>query len=166
MNEEIAFNDGLIKVGNNPDNGYEGYSFQDINGEKVCDSVYTEMGYQYNLGYFLFTDGVYDININGYKDTDMIFVNAVTGEKYYFDSFLVNGPMHDDGSFVITEIDEGNPDGYRNHGYYKAQLKKPAIVTVFLNGNKIKFDQLPVIEEGRNLVPARFVADCFGVDVQ
>ena len=38
------------------------------------------------------------------------------------------------------------------------------MVTVDLDGTKVPFDQMPVIENGRTLVPVRFIADSFGVN--
>ena len=45
------------------------------------------------------------------------------------------------------------------------KLRHGVITTVFYNNQKIFFDQIPVIENGRTLVSVRFVSDCFDVSV-
>lgn len=49
--------------------------------------------------------------------------------------------------------------------YYMIKLKQGIIPTVFYNSEKIKFDQIPVIEEGRTLVPLRAIFEKIGADV-
>ena len=49
---------------------------------------------------------------------------------------------------------------------YNVKLKKSPIVSVFYNNEKVLFDQLPVIENGRTLVPLRAIFEKIGADVQ
>ncbi|MBQ4111041.1 MAG: copper amine oxidase N-terminal domain-containing protein [Clostridia bacterium] len=63
-------------------------------------------------------------------------------------------------SVLFTKDAEGNVTGYT------VKLKKPAIVTVFLNDRKIKFDQIPVIDNGRTLVPLRAIFEKLGAEIE
>ena len=49
---------------------------------------------------------------------------------------------------------------------YNIKLKKSPIVSVFYNNEKVLFDQLPIIENGRTLVPLRAIFEKIGADVQ
>lgn len=49
---------------------------------------------------------------------------------------------------------------------YDIKLKKCPIISVFYNEDKILFDQLPVIQNGRTLVPVRAIFEKIGADVQ
>ena len=60
------------------------------------------------------------------------------------------------GISVARSIDEDT---------YLVKLKKPAIMTVYLDGKKIGFDRLPVSEEGRMLVPLRAIFEALGAEI-
>jgi hypothetical protein len=76
----------------------------------------------------------------------------------------INPPRNPDGSFPgerkakitpvnATEIDEDTPGDSKT-------------VKVFVNGNQVNFpDQQPYIENGRTMVPVRFVAEALGAQV-
>ncbi len=108
--------------------------------------------YSHNLGYVKDTVVNFDVEITALTT----FTNIYTGEAY---DFLVDdnesSPLLNDGSFY-----------FKYHGkFYHAMLKKPAVLTVTYNGEKIYFDQLPVIENGRTLVPLRAIFETLGATV-
>lgn len=110
--------------------------------------------YSYNLGYVYEQIGRTDPSGTAYTNTN--FINLMTGESYYFERISV-GKFYNDGSMILV-YNSGEK-------YYKAQLKKPAIVTVHLDGKKIYFDQIPVVENGRTLVPLRAIFEKLGATV-
>lgn len=129
----------------------------DMNGnciytDPVLETSAMSGSYVYNLGYIVHT------LVNWQDDGSMLvnkrFHNTVTNEQY---EFFVSEctELLNDGSFYFKY----------NEKYYKAMLKKPAIVTVFLDGRKIYFDQTPVIENGRTLVPVRAIFEAIGATI-
>ena len=81
-------------------------------------------------------------------------INVTTGDAY---TFFVNKSTQilNDGTFFFELNDK----------FYKATLKNPPVISVLTNGKKVYFDQLPVIENGRTLVPIRFISEAFGAKV-
>ena len=79
----------------------------------------------------------------------------------------------------ITEVNEyGEAYLYEIESFYAAggieeeiadthmiKLKKYPIISVFYDNEKVLFDQLPVIEEGRTLVPLRAIFEKIGAEV-
>jgi len=153
------YNDGLIlKTG-------EG-EYQDINGNCVFATGmlgYTYTGY--NLGYYL-------INSNNGGSVDWSMDDAerqvrhisefkgMDDENFNFDNADI-GEFMDNGYNIMTVKDDAG-----NEISYLIRLKNPAIVTTVLDGKKIYFDQLPVIESGRTLVPLRAIFEALGADVE
>ena len=88
----------------------------------------------------------------------------VTGEEYWLencwmetfgnDGYAILNVYKMKGSFMST-ADEA----------YLVKLKKPAIMTVYLDGKKIGFDRLPISEEGRMLVPLRAIFEALGAEI-
>ncbi len=151
------FNDGLAYN--------EEYHLVDMNGEifyfEGQESYHTT---DYNLGYL-------NENYNNGWIIDWSLPNA---EDYRtFDTMIHD--VFNDGNFFFenAKIDFIRDDGYSklslndgtNKSEYIIKLKRPAIVTVYLDGEKIKFDQLPVIENGRTLVPLRAIFDALGAEI-
>ncbi len=123
----------------------------------------------YNFGFF--TEAAYEMFMpeyaqyfeDGYYFSESIITNALTGKRYYINGACIqcidnNGNVY----FSVTKMSGGDCV----EKYYKAQLKKTALVTVFYNGEKIGFDQVPVIEEGRTLVPLRAIFEKIGASVE
>ena len=63
--------------------------------------------------------------------------------------------INDDGTAILD-------DGEK---IYKVQFK-PVVVSVMYDGKRIGFDQLPVIENGRTLVPLRAIFEKIGASVE
>lgn len=129
----------------------------DMNGnciytDPVLETSAMSGSYVYNLGYIVHT--LVNWTADGNMLVNKIFQNTVINEKY---EFFVSEctELLNDGTFYFKY----------NEKYYKAQLKKPAIVTVFLDGKKIYFDQIPVIENGRTLVPVRAIFEAIGATI-
>ena len=55
---------------------------------------------------------------------------------------------------------------YTVNKVYTIKLKKYPIITVKYNNGVINFDQLPIIENGRTLVPLRAIFEKIGADVE
>ena len=74
----------------------------------------------------------------------------------------------DNGSMRITMFEQtsyGNPTMYKITEM-TARFKKVPYVTVSYNGEFITFDQKPIIENGRTLVPLRAIFEKIGADVE
>ena len=83
------------------------------------------------------------------------------GKEYHFKGSIYE---FDDNGYGIY-----NPNNEMectvNDKYYVIKLKKGIIPSVTYNGEKIVFDQIPVIENGRTLVPLRAIFEKIGADV-
>jgi len=153
-NSNHAFNDGLIYAGEE-DGCYLG-GLKDINNKiKYECPTFDYFTYSYNLG--LLQEG----ENNGYAGVDITereykttFTRIMTDRKVYeFNCKISN--FNDDG-YALMCVDKK---------FYVIKLKKGIIPTVFYNGKKIKFDQIPVIDNGRTLVPLRAIFETFGAKV-
>lgn len=74
----------------------------------------------------------------------------------------------DNGIMTIIKFEPtsfGNPTTYKITGM-TARFKKVPYVTVSYNGEFITFDQKPIIENGRTLVPLRAIFEKIGADVE
>ena len=150
---EPSYNDGLKEV--RVDDGYMvGYSYVDVNNNEVFFG-YREQGadFSYNIG--IFRDVIPSLNEEtGEYDRKTAFSNIMTDNaKYTFEAGFTD--FSDEG-YAIMEKDEK---------FYIIKLKNGVIPTVFYNGEKIKFDQIPVIEEGRTLVPLRAIFEKLGAEI-
>jgi len=160
-----TYNDGLIYRSRYRDESLELSGYYDINGEaKWIDGELTYYGMSYNLGYYLegenngggldWSQGDVE-HLRRYKTR---FTNSSTNETYSFNNTCIEYLM--DSGYAVMWLKDDNIDAK-----YLIKLKKPAITTVFLNDAKICFDQLPVIENGRTLVPLRAIFEAIGADV-
>jgi len=151
--DNSIYNDGLKYFSN-----MEEYSFgyTDINDEvKYVTYAFDYFGFDYNLG--ILGEG----ENNGYAGLDLpdreyktTFTNIMTdNQKYEFNCDI--GMFNDDGYALMRY----------NKKMYVVKLRRGVIPTVFYNGKKIKFDQIPVIEGGRTLVPLRAIFETFGAEV-
>ncbi len=156
--EGKGFNDGLILKSD------EG-EYQDINGN--CVFATGMLGYTftgYNLGYYLINSNNGD-SIDWEKEDperDRRHISefkGVDGEDFNFDNANIDN-FYDNGYNTMEVKDDSG-----NATTYLIKLKNPAIVSVVLDGQKIYFDQLPVIESGRTLVPLRAIFEAIGAGV-
>ena len=158
---KYPFNDGLTKDYydyEEMDRVYQVSGLFDINGEIIYTNPAMETSamagaYSHNLGYIKDTMVIFNEEITAMTT----FTNVYTGDAYYF--FVDDNestPLLNDGTFL-----------FKYHGkYYQSLLKKPAVVTVTYNGEKIYFDRLPLIENGRTLVPLRAIFETIGATVE
>lgn len=159
--EKYPYNDGLKKDFydyTEDDHVYFVSGLYDVAGNLVYTDPIKETSamagsYMHNLGYIKDTVLYFDVDITALTT----FTNLYTGDKY---SFFVDdnesSPILNDGSFY-----------FKYHGkFYHSSFKKPAIITVTYNGEKIYFDQLPVIENERTLVPLRTIFETLGANVK
>ena len=149
-----VFNDGLTEAGE--EDGCWLGGLKDINNKvKFFNATETYYGYDYNMGF------LHEVENNGYMgpyieeiEYKTTFTRIMTdGKKYEFNCEITN--FNDDG-YGLMRVD-GKA--------YVIKLKKGIIPTVTYNGKKIAFDQIPVIEEGRTLVPLRAIFETFGAQV-
>lgn len=165
---KYIYNDGLLKrkyqhfikeetEGQTVSMPYELSGLYDMNGSLIYSNVDAQLmgGYtfEYNLGYVV-ERVVVDISQDGVNIYDTTFTNLSTGEKYKFHNFDCT-MIYNDGSLKFEY--EGK--------YYRATLKKPALITTYINSEKIYFDQPPVIQNGRTLVPVRAIFEAIGATV-
>lgn len=149
------FNDGLKHFSD-----FENYAFglKDINDNSVYESYALDyFGFDYNLG--ILCEG----ENNGYADPDLPL-----SERKFKTTFTTI--MTDNSTYEFNcAINCFNDDGYAlmrlNGKMYVIKLRKGVIPTVFYNNKKILFDQIPVIENGRTLVPLRAIFETFGAEV-
>lgn len=151
--DDSVYNDGLKYFSN-----MEEYSFgfTDINDEvKYVTYFFDYFGFDYNLG--ILCEG----ENNGYTGLDLpdreyktTFTNIMTDNKKYEFNCDIN-TFNDDGYSLMRY----------NKKMYVIKLRRGVIPTVYYNGKKIKFDQIPVIENGRTLVPLRAIFEKIGAEV-
>ena len=169
--EKYPYNDGLAKkwfttqetiMYGNEENVYEykTSALTDINDNKIFSNETAEQSamsysYYYNLGYICEKGAVNYNDETSTMEFETVFINAVTGEKYYFYPIGCSGFLNDGTTYINI-----------GEKYYKAKLKKPAVVTTYLDGKKLYFDQLPVIENNRTLVPLRAIFEALGASVE
>ena len=149
-----GYNDGLKEVRVEED-GMVGFRYVDTNNNEVFFG-YREQGadFGYNLG--IFRDAYGSMNdYTGEYDITTTFKNIMTDNLEY--TFEADFTDFSDNGYAIMEKD---------NKFYIVKLKKGAIPTVIYNGEKIKFDQIPVIENGRTLVPLRAIFEKIGADVE
>ncbi len=146
--------DGTLK---DDSHEYQVSGLYDINGTLLYTNPVLETSamsgfYSYNLGYVV-NSMVYWMD-DGNTKVLKTFENIFTGEIYDFFVDECTGLLND-GSMFFKYGDK----------FYKVQLIKPAIVTVLFNGRKLYFDQVPVIEDGRTLVPVRAIFEELGATI-
>lgn len=148
-------NDGLHEGYEDGDFGEMFICLYDSNNNLVYrgSSVGSSERLDYNMGY------ASESCISG----ESRIVNVMTGEEYWFNNcyFDIFG---NDGYGILYN---GNitTSFMGNHDAYVIKLKKPALITVVYNGKKIQFDQFPIIEDGRTLVPLRAIFETLGAEV-
>lgn len=141
------YNDGLTEV-------LSGYSsiFKTIDGQIIDFSYGT-----YNLGYFLGGTGVRELfgiaRITNPSDIYILEDCEIRDlDDNYYATLHIYGYTEDEETFMTSQYTKE---------VYKIRFKS-IIPTVQLDGNKIHFDQIPVIEEGRTLVPVRAIFEALG----
>ncbi len=155
---EGQYNDGLKY---NDD-----YHLVNMNGDIIYfEGQETYHCTDYNLGYLnenYNNGGVIDWSLpdaENYRTYDTMVHDVFNEGNFYFENAEIDF-IRDDG-YSILSLNDGT-----NRAKYIIKLKRPAIVTVYLDGEKIKFDQLPVIENGRTLVPLRAIFDALGAEIE
>jgi len=149
-----GFNDGLIRAVN-PE--LELSCYKDVT-DTIRFAYYGQSyyGFSYNMGLLqeIENDGWTgdDSAEREYKTTFTEIMS--TDKKYEFNCSITN--FNDDGYALMRA----------NGKTYVIKLKKGIIPTVSYNGEKIAFDQIPVIENGRTLVPLRAIFEKIGASVE
>lgn len=158
--DEPKYNDGLLHI--YKDNGTN--VLADINGaEKFVHENeswdYSPHTYDYNLGMLYECSAPSGFGMFSEEPIcHLTFTNLMTdGKEYYFNTYITN--FNNDGYAIMYAKKDGIV------GTYIVKLKKGVIPTVSYNGEKILFDQIPVIENGRTLVPLRAIFEKIGASV-
>ena len=139
------------------------YGYIDKNGNMVIKPQYSEAN--------SFYEGLANVTINSSTDV------SIDGAE--FSEPEMSGYIDIYGNNVIT-LSKNYPsysNGTENFAYgtavvYKkdtdeyVRIKNPLAVSVIVNENTIKFDQPPIIIDGRTLVPVRAVFEALGVNVE
>ena len=81
-------------------------------------------------------------------------------KKYHVSAFDSDG----NAILYLTKVWPGQ-NSYVDDVCYKIKLKKWAVVSVKYGDEKIAFDRVPVIEDGRTLVPLRAIFEKLGAEV-
>lgn len=143
---------------------YDGYTARDIHNMRFESSETAEKYYRvyfgktdansplcwgvntyYNFGYIqLFSDR---------NDAYSACYNPFTNTLYRYPALMSS--INDDGTALLQDGDK----------VYKVQFK-PTVISVLYDGKRIGFDQLPVIENGRTLVPLRAIFEKIGAAVE
>lgn len=165
---EAEYNDGLIFKYDSSE-GMSG--LVDVNGDVVFSSYATSYyTMDYNLGYVNESENNGGSLDWGNPDLDG---DAIERQRRYYTTItdVVNGNKYEfDNTFILGFDDNGYGQMFRkdeqgNEIAYLIKLNKYIIVTVTLDGQKIAFDQLPVIKEGRTLVPLRAIFESLEAEV-
>ncbi len=153
------YNDGLKLV--NWEEIEQPYAYTDINGVYYIfsDPVWWGYGLSYNLGLMQesWREQVYvpGEDLPDWGDNDTFIYTVFSDDVNYL--------------FPKTEITTFDDNGYAVMAYqgkqYVIRLKQRFITSVVYNGEKICFDQLPTIENGRTLVPLRAIFEKIGAEV-
>lgn len=166
---KYIYNDGLFKRkyqylvnevidGQTVSTPYDVYGLYDMNGNLVYSNVDAQLSgngytFEYNLGYVV--ERIATHNKSTEKlEYNVTFIDLSTGERYSFDKMDCS-MIYNDGSL---KFEFGGK-------YYRANLKKPALITTYIDGNKIYYDQVPIIQNGRTLVPVRAIFEAIGATV-
>ncbi len=143
---------------------YDGYTARDIHNMRFESSETAEKYYRvyfgktdansplcwgvntyYNFGYIqLFSDR---------DDAYSACYNPFTNTLYRYPAPMSS--INDDGTALLQDGDK----------VYKVQFK-PTVISVLYDGKRIGFDQLPIIENGRTLVPLRAIFEKIGAEVE
>lgn len=160
-----TYNDGL-KFGRLTEDEFSMSGYTDINGKAYFeDPCVSYFNYTYNLGYLVTVSnngGELDFSQEDYEKYREYFStveNVFTGERYSFDNVDIR-EIADNGYVLLSVKDE-----MMNHVNYIGRIKKPAVVKVMVNGEKVLFDVLPTIKEERTLVPLRAIFEALGATV-
>ena len=146
------YNDGLKLV-----RGEDGMSFSyvDINNNEVAFGFRGQgASFSYNLGILRDAYGGMNMDTGEYDNFTTTLSKVMTDNTAY--TFEAAFTDFNDMGYAMMEKD---------NKYYIIKLKKGDIITVMYNGEKINFDQIPVIENGRTLVPLRAIFEKIGATV-
>lgn len=163
--------DGIVKdglgeyhvvIGNEVDPNYNDMrsEFKDINGNLVASLSDWYAVIKYTCGVI---NVVRDMNSGTLSGDEITYIlNPWEANKeYYFKGAIYE---FDDNGYAIY-----NPNNLQecttDDKYYVIKLKRGIIPSVSYNGEKITFDQIPVIENGRTLVPLRAIFEKIGTEV-
>lgn len=154
-----VFNDGLVENDVN-----SSYDYRDINGNNYAfyDNMNPGWSSGYNLG--LMHEIQYDFSYIGAEGGPTYDVGD-EADTYIYTVFS------DDVNCCMERADVRpfDDNGYALMTYkgkqYIVKLKRGFIPTVFYDDEKIEFDQIPVIENGRTLVPLRAIFEKIGAEV-
>ncbi|MBQ7097295.1 MAG: copper amine oxidase N-terminal domain-containing protein [Clostridia bacterium] len=149
-----GFNDGLIRS-INPE--LEMSCYKDVTDtirfSYLGQSYY---GYDYNLGLLCETE---NDGWTGKESEEREYKTTIT-------EIMSTNKAYEFNCYVTTFNDDGYALMRANGKNYVVKLKKGIIPTVTYNGEKISFDQIPVIENGRTLVPLRAIFEKLGASVE
>ncbi len=144
---------------------YDGYTAKDIHQMNFERS--SDLDFLYKKAYLNMTspDSPYVFGVNTYYNYGYVQLLSERDETYCacynpFSNVIYVYPdqmssINDDGTALLQDGDK----------VYKVQFK-PAVISVLFDGKRIAFDQLPVIENGRTLVPLRAIFEKIGATVE
>ena len=111
------------------------------------------MKYDDKTTLYFSNDGVYFINVEPKDMAAKIRMNNVDNWTMH----ILNGKIYINDTLKINEADIEKELN---------ELKQNTVAYVVLNDSILSFDQPPVIEEGRTLVPMRFLFEQMGANVE
>ncbi len=150
-----GYNDGLLIFMSNNDYGEYVGTYTDFNNNEVFVGMKGQgFDYGYNIGLLRDSYGSMNMDTGEYDDVFTTFTSVMTNQKKY--SFNADFTDFNDNGYAIMQKDGKS---------YLVKLNKGFIVTVTYNNEKIKFDQIPVIENGRTLVPLRAIFEKLGATI-
>ena len=160
---------------NNKSNGV--YNFNGtftMNGGKISgNSIDTRGGGVYNNGVFTMKGGEITDNTAG-ESGGGVYNNSeftINGGWIYYNKARNEGDVHE-GTTFFNKISSSSSGSIGSPRYPAAQQQQPepipvdAGISVVLNGTTLVFDQPPVIENGRTLVPLRAIFEALGATVE
>ena len=168
--EEYITKEGVVKDGlaaynvyyDSGDPNYGGIpyvSYKDINGNELAELCTWYCVNKYNCGLINLVRDMNSGVLSG--DTITYILNPWENKEYYFKGSIYE--FNDYGYAIYNPNNE--MECTVNDKYYIVKLKKGIIPSVFYNNEKISFDQLPVIENNRTLVPIRAIFEKIGAEV-
>ncbi len=161
------YNDGLKFGETYPEEEWSLSGYTDINGKVYfTDPVASYYDYFYNLGYLVESSNNGDTLDYSLEDPESQRVFCSCIKNVFTDESLSFHDVHIKDIFDTGYVFVDVKDETRKETQYIAKIKKPAVIRVMIDREKVLFDVLPTIKEGRTLVPLRAIFEALGADVE
>lgn len=161
----------LIRFANGVWEIYDGVTdFKGIENSDADDMFKIQQGDTVTITFTKQSNGLYNVKYENKGknytpvtefDFDKIFTE---GKAHAAVSASLIGSEKDAFGYTVTVNGEKSSDSSDLSNYEKND-PEPGVVKVYVNGKRVEFDQQPVIQDGRTLVPVRAIFEALGATV-